>query len=553
MNDNNAEDDPTEASDDDWRPIRRTILASIGGVALGLGPVGLSQVSGQTGDGMATLEIHGLSGYEDYEFTVSNDGTIEPYRGIGGGDEVLDGGTRAVGKVGAGNVDVWAFTPGTLTDFHANTPFRTVLNGVEVKQGNLGDRYDGSENLGGGDGGTGDGADEWRTFVVEGTGSRADYWITVTGEIRPWDDGPGGINGRDEHEGNTATGYVGGGADPYEFTGDLVSVDVDGDANLYLDGEPYSADGGGGGGSPTEHQLVFAGDGTRGDYAFSVSGEIRETSRLGGTDRLGADRMDAEGRVFGGSDSYTFVGDITAFSADSNVTVTLDGEPYPDGDGGGGSGGSTDGQILVFFDDYPMSQHEGTVNSILDNRDIPATVGVITERLDRDSEFENLRDRKGRGWAIGSHTHTHTKLTTLSDSGVRRELRRSKAILADAGLLTDPPVIQYAKGGISDRVVDIARDYYNWGFGGRENEMPNYDDPMWIGRTKGHEQQATLDAIADAGDRGVTRALVYHLVTDSPQKNHHTSISDFREAMNAIRDAPNVEPITTQEYARQVA
>ena len=102
----------------------------------------------------------------------------------------------------------------------------------------------------------------------------------------------------------------------------------------------------GGGGGDLSNVLTIATD-ERVPYEFSVSGDIEKSTANDATIDAGDSVADstATGRVWGGCDSYTFSGELTAFSKRGRATVTVNGEPMmfatdeSDENGGGGDGG----------------------------------------------------------------------------------------------------------------------------------------------------------------------------------------------------------------------
>src|SRR5699024_8294435 len=114
-------------------------------------------------------------------------------------------------------------------------------------------------------------------LIIDGAGSRAEYSFSVSGKIA----GNGRLTPEDSISDSTATGAVGdGGRDCYGFSGELVSFDLDGEANVTLDGEPAHV------GRRSDHVLVIDGAGSRAEYSFSVSDEIAASSSLSGEDSI---------------------------------------------------------------------------------------------------------------------------------------------------------------------------------------------------------------------------------------------------------------------------
>ena len=70
--------------------------------------------------------------------------------------------------------------------------------------------------------------------------------------------------------------------------------------------------------------------------------------------------------------------------------------------------------------------------------------------------WEALRTLADAGWEIGSHTHSHPRLPTLSDDALARELRESREHL-EAQLGRRCRSVAYPYGVADDRVADATR------------------------------------------------------------------------------------------------
>ena len=166
------------------------------------------------------------------------------------------------------------------------------------------------------DGGSGGG--DGRVLTISGTGSKTTYSFTVDGSLNE----ESGLTGEDSINGSGATGVVGGGDDSYRFTGAVTAFDLDGDANVSIDGSEIDP------AQYPDHVLTIEGTGTGTSYQFSVSGDIEKSTANGGSINSGDDisGSTASGSVGGGNDSYVFSGDVESFSLDGDADVLLNGE-----------------------------------------------------------------------------------------------------------------------------------------------------------------------------------------------------------------------------------
>jgi hypothetical protein len=173
---------------------------------------------------------------------------------------------------------------------------------------------------GGGDGGGGD-----HVLEIKGGGSRTTYNFTVDSNLT----GVGSLeSGQDEITNQSASGVVVGGTDAYTFDGDLRAFDYDGGGfNVLLDGQPAHV------GRRPDHFLEIKGGGTHTTYSFTVDSNLQGAGSLENSDEIHRTEIttqyqSASGAIGGGTDAYTFDGDLRAFDYDGGgFNVLLDGQP----------------------------------------------------------------------------------------------------------------------------------------------------------------------------------------------------------------------------------
>ncbi len=94
---------------------------------------------------------------------------------------------------------------------------------------------------------------------------------------------------------------------------------------------------------------------------------------------------------------------------------------------------STNPYVAMTFDDGPHPQNTPRLLDMLRARNIKATFYVIGGNVDRYPHI--VRRIVAEGHEIGNHTYTHRKLTSLGDSEVSKEMRRTEdAIVRAAGV-----------------------------------------------------------------------------------------------------------------------
>jgi peptidoglycan/xylan/chitin deacetylase (PgdA/CDA1 family) len=109
-----------------------------------------------------------------------------------------------------------------------------------------------------------------------------------------------------------------------------------------------------------------------------------------------------------------------------------------------GKGLCPDNSVVVTFDDG-FDNMLVTALPVLQKYDIPATVFILSDRIDHTNDWMHTRgfpsrkllsksqllELKDAGICIGSHTRTHPRLTDISKDQVKDEISTSKKILED--------------------------------------------------------------------------------------------------------------------------
>ncbi|WP_154019144.1 malectin domain-containing carbohydrate-binding protein, partial [Halococcus agarilyticus] len=136
-----------------------------------------------------------------------------------------------------------------------------------------------------------------------------------------------GLTGSDAiaDDDKSASGTVYAGTDTYVFDGDIESLNVNGNAKVFLNGEEIDPSQYG---SSDKNTLEIKGQGSDSAYSFSVSEVIdrQQSVGLNPADSIAADDKSASGTVYGGTDTYVFDGDIESLNVNGNAKVFLNGE-----------------------------------------------------------------------------------------------------------------------------------------------------------------------------------------------------------------------------------
>ncbi|WP_435078889.1 hypothetical protein [Halococcus sp. AFM35] len=236
------------------------------------------------------LSIEGTSGRFSYQFTVSGDIEKSIAKGATIDDNDTVSGSTATGQGGDGGVDSYRFS-GELIAFGLDGEANVTVDSEPAHVGQLPDHV----------------------LTIDGAGSYTEYSFSVSGDL----DGRG-LTGEDRITGSSATGAVGGGADNYTFSGELIAFSLEGEANVTVDSEPAHV------GQLPDHVLTIDGAGSYTEYSFSVSGDL---DGRGLTSEDSISGSTATGAVGGGADSYVFSGELVTFALDGEANVTVDGEP----------------------------------------------------------------------------------------------------------------------------------------------------------------------------------------------------------------------------------
>ncbi|AGN00964.1 hypothetical protein L593_05075 [Salinarchaeum sp. Harcht-Bsk1] len=215
----------------------------------------------------------------------------------------------------------------------------------------------GSDDSTSGDSGNGSGGSAGN--VIEIAGGSPTNAVTYTFEVTETVELGSQANDEDSVSGTTAAGVLAGGTDSFTYTGEIadfsasgtVSVLIDGStvdpATLASDGDYLDDDSTDGSGdettdSQTLSRSITVSGGMPSDvveYSFSVSEAVALGDLANSEDEVSG--TDASGVLAGGSDSYSFAGEITSFQADGVVGVLVDGETVDPETLGDSTDGST--------------------------------------------------------------------------------------------------------------------------------------------------------------------------------------------------------------------
>jgi peptidoglycan/xylan/chitin deacetylase (PgdA/CDA1 family) len=144
------------------------------------------------------------------------------------------------------------------------------------------------------------------------------------------------------------------------------------------------------------------------------------------------------------------------------------------------------GYALLFFDDGLESAYTEAYD-VLSERDMPATVPVVTESVGTDGHLslDQLGELASSGWNVCSHTSTHTNLEDISRLTAEQEIVNAKEWLVDQGFETGARWLVYPYGGFSEPVTNFASNHHDLAFrymGTRSVGSGRVTDEMTVSR-----------------------------------------------------------------------
>ncbi|WP_168582930.1 polysaccharide deacetylase family protein [Gephyromycinifex aptenodytis] len=107
--------------------------------------------------------------------------------------------------------------------------------------------------------------------------------------------------------------------------------------------------------------------------------------------------------------------------------------------------------VYLTFDDGPNRVTTPKVLALLKKHDAKATFFMVGDQAQGTGKAALVRRVRAAGHAVGSHTYSHPALTTLPSEQIRRELRRTDALIGRTTCMRPPG------GATNSTVASIAR------------------------------------------------------------------------------------------------
>jgi peptidoglycan/xylan/chitin deacetylase (PgdA/CDA1 family) len=160
---------------------------------------------------------------------------------------------------------------------------------------------------------------------------------------------------------------------------------------------------------------------------------------------------------------------------------------------------TTNGMVSITFDDGMKSQFDYAF-PLMKARRIKGTFYVTTDDIrdfSHDPSFmsmSELQNLEANGNEIGSHSKTHSYLTSLSDERIHDECKFSKELLQSNGFTAEN--FAYPYGDTNERVNAIVSQYYSTG-------RSAYKKPYLM-----HPSSSQFELTGFAGETGDSSALL---------------------------------------------
>ena len=214
------------------------------------------------------------------------------------------------------------------------------------------------------------------------------------------------------------------------------------------------------------------------------------------------------------------------------------------------------GMVSFNFDDGHKSVYENALpvfNKYKVLGSIFPVVGAIENQEDWIVTWPQLVEFQEAGWEIGSHTMTHSHLTTLSAAQVDYELKESQTILAAHGITAKTLVFPYNE--YNSLVLDYTTRYYkNSRTSGGSN---GFDCNRYLIVCK-EVRAATKPEEAIAWIREAVRqkrwlVLMLHEIVTGPPSDYQYNVADLEKIVAYVAAHKIPAPTIQQAMARRQA
>ena len=213
------------------------------------------------------------------------------------------------------------------------------------------------------------------------------------------------------------------------------------------------------------------------------------------------------------------------------------------------------GVISIDFDDGNSTVYDNAVPA-MDVNGLVGTAYVITSLVGTAGymTWDQLRELRDKGWLIGSHTHTHQDLTSLTVAEIQTEFDVSQKLLRDNGFIEGSYFLATPKGTWNSTVQAEAKKRF---LAARyecfpDNTIPPMDNFHYNYSSVGNTN--TLSTITDRVDTAISAKVLDHFTfhsiatpADLIQKWTIENFADFCAYVATKRDAGLLDIVTISD------
>ena len=191
-----------------------------------------------------------------------------------------------------------------------------------------------------------------------------------------------------------------------------------------------------------------------------------------------------------------------------------------------------DGNDNVFTNAYPVMKANSLTGSAFIITNTVGGAGKMT--------WANLKTLKDEGWLIGSHTHTHSVMTELSESELNTELQTSQNILASKGHIVSSRFIATPGGDWSELIYNRVKEYYlgaRYGNSTIKDIIPNAH-PLrfdYLSVLNTDTVQSLKDKVDDVIAKKYHHSFTFHSILETPSFSSQYSTANFTEFCEYVK------------------
>jgi peptidoglycan/xylan/chitin deacetylase (PgdA/CDA1 family) len=208
------------------------------------------------------------------------------------------------------------------------------------------------------------------------------------------------------------------------------------------------------------------------------------------------------------------------------------------------------GPMITFrFDDARVSQYTEAF-PILSSYGFVGTLYIPTQNPGWDGylTWSQIQELGAAGWETGSHSVTHSDLTSLSTEDLISELEDSKTALENHGLTVKTFASPY--GLVNNQVTSYIANYYESAVDGPDG-LNTYPFSDYAIRGLEVTNSIAVDTVKSQIDLAVSNnqwlIILFHKIVEStPQESYEYNVDDFEEIVDYVNQQ-NIPVVTVSE------